>query len=147
MDAEREAERAYRRARALLQHGSKREALRAAHRAMGLRRDDAEYAALCGYLIFLSDGWSSFAAEESLRVLDRALSLDAGCVNAQFYKGLVLEQSDRLREAMAAFERTLDLDPDHLEAARHLRDAHRRGEQAQQAAPGWLGRLLSRLRG
>jgi tetratricopeptide (TPR) repeat protein len=144
MDAGREAERAYRKARALLEHGSKREALRAAHRAMGLQRDNAEYVALCGYLIFLSDGWSSFAAEESLRVLDRALTLDEGCVVAQFYKGLVLEQSGRSREAIAAFERTLDLDPDHLEAARHLRDAHRGDRDAPQ---GWLGRLLSRLRG
>jgi tetratricopeptide (TPR) repeat protein len=137
------ARKAARNARVLMDRGNYDEALSHAHRAMGLNRASAEYAALCGYLVHLSGATESGLIDPCIALFDRAMQLDPKHAGAHYYKGLVLLSAGRSREAIACFERTLDLNPDHLEAARQLREHGRR-----QAAPrgGGFGRLMKGLK-
>ena len=69
--------------------------------------------------------WQAGETEEALRIIDEQIAADPAFAGAVHFRGIVLAGSGRYAEAAAAFERALDVDPEHALAARELARAYR----------------------
>jgi tetratricopeptide (TPR) repeat protein len=70
----------------------------------------------------------------ALDCLDKLLDLQPANADAHYWRGLALEQMSQPRRALADYEKTIDLDAEHLDARLHLANIlldFRRGEDAQ----------------
>jgi tetratricopeptide (TPR) repeat protein len=131
----------YRRALDMMRRKRNREALAAVRQALKLDRDRPEYLALCAWLLHLEQG--APAMREAMELVERAVRRAPRNTRALYYKGLLLERSDRGEEAQRCYGRVLELDPDDLDAARRLRLlGMRAGRQPQ--TRGLFARLRER---
>ncbi len=56
------------------------------------------------------------AFEEAIEILDKALEIDPKFVPAHYRMGLVYEEWDQRKKAIAAYQQALQLDPKHIDA-------------------------------
>jgi tetratricopeptide (TPR) repeat protein len=69
--------------------------------------------------------WELGDTEQALGIIDEQIAADAEFAGAHHFRGLVLAGSGRYQEAAAAFERALEIDPEHALAGRELARAYR----------------------
>jgi cytochrome c-type biogenesis protein CcmH/NrfG len=131
----------YRRALDMMRRKRNREALAAVRQALTLDRDRPEYLALCAWLLHLEVGEP--AMREAMELVERAVRRGPRNTRALYYKGLLLERSDRSEEAQRCYGRVLELDPDDLDAARRLRLLNMRAGR-QPETRGLFARLRDR---
>jgi len=84
--------------------------------------------------------WRADAVDEAVALIDEEIGRDPDFAGAWHYRGLVLS-GHRDEEAVEAFARAWEIDPDHTIAARELARAHARQGEAE-AAAGVLESLL-----
>lgn len=77
---------------------------------------------------------SAEAWERALRCFETVLAGDPQNARAQFNLGCVLDWSGAVEDAVAAYERALEIRPDHVAAARNLVHALRRLHRPEEAA-------------
>jgi tetratricopeptide (TPR) repeat protein len=89
---------------------------------------NAELHALRAFILYMQ-----FSGDRPPRnlidAIERALRLNEEQPRALYVKGLVLKRMNRLADALRYFQRTLDADPQHLEAQRELRLAKMRRDK------------------
>ena len=111
----------FRTAEVMFANGHVRAAVFEAQKGMRLRSPQPVEQALYAWLLYQRSGAGSNVPSTVWTHLAAALSADPSCAPAHYYKGVLLEQTDRSIEAMWHFARVLELDPEHLEARRELR--------------------------
>jgi tetratricopeptide (TPR) repeat protein len=104
----------------LLQRGDCRRAVLAAQQGMKIAPPRPAQQALYAWLLYERDGRGVPIHPHVFRHLDQALFRDPECVDAHCFKGVLLARLGHSTEALAHLRRALELDPDHLPAARAL---------------------------
>lgn len=141
----------FRKAEVLLKRRDLSTAEEHARRALALDPDQGEHIALIAHLELLR-------TEEPVRVkaliedLDRAVSKNPRSVKAHYYRALAYKKLGKTNDAMADFRVVVELDPDHVDAAREVRLQQMRaskpgGLETAPAAPkagGLFGKLFKR---
>jgi curved DNA-binding protein CbpA len=74
------------------------------------------------------------AAEEFIRRLTKALSINPNCERAFFYRGMLQKRVQREADAIKDFRRAYDLNPRNVDAQREVRLAEMRGSPGSTAA-------------
>jgi tetratricopeptide (TPR) repeat protein len=72
--------------------------------------------------------------EEGIRSLQRAVALNSDSARAHFNLGMMLQQTDRVADALEQFEAALEAAPDYQAAARALQELRDRGAAPQPVA-------------
>jgi Tetratricopeptide repeat len=96
---------------------------------------------LFAYLLHLSCGDTSRVHPRVSHMLDRALQREPDCIDACFYKGLVLRHGGQHDDASRYFRRVLRLQPNHAAAQQELR----LWETRQASQGGFVAKLLSKF--
>jgi hypothetical protein len=128
------ASEAFRKAEALLAHGHLARAEVEARFALENEPGQAEYVALCAWIDVLKPAAD---ASHVLLELKRALRLAERNVKVHWYRGLVLQHLGRHEHALREFRSVLELDPRHLDAARHIRIYEMRNDKTRKSWLGW----------
>jgi curved DNA-binding protein CbpA len=134
----------YREAERLLRVSDYPAAFEQAQQALRGHRS-ARNEALYAWLLCLRSGTADGIHPRALPFLDSALHRDPQCIEAHYYKAMVLKRAGQLEQARQEFRRVLKLSPEHLEAARELRLQDMR--QTSRSSAGLLARLFSRAPG
>ncbi len=89
--------------------------------AIELRPDEAEHHALLGWATFCATADKDRVYTEARKHVLHALELNRDCLPAHFYLGQLYKHKGEMDRAAAHFQRVLDSNERHLEAARELR--------------------------
>ncbi|MCI0571285.1 MAG: DnaJ domain-containing protein [Myxococcaceae bacterium] len=89
--------------------------------AIALNPDEGEFYAWRGYSRFFTLDDKISAKAQALRELQEALKRNERCVPAHYFTGQVIKLSGDAAGALKHFKRTLELKPDHIDAAREVR--------------------------
>jgi curved DNA-binding protein CbpA len=81
---------------------------------------------------------------EALDHLNRSIDASPQAEAALFYRGTVLKRMGHQSKALSDFRRVAELNPKNLDAVREVRLHERRGQEAEDAKPGLLGKLFSK---
>lgn len=81
---------------------------------------------------------------EALDHLNRSIDASPQAEAALFYRGTVLKRMGHQSKALSDFRRVAELNPKNLDAVREVRLHERRGQEAEEAKPGLLGKLFSK---
>ena len=91
--------------------------------AIGLNAEEPEFYAWRGYARFFSTPDKKAGAAEALPDLELTLKRNERCVPAHYFLGVIAKQCGDLAGALRHFQRTVQLNPDHIDAQRELRMA------------------------
>ena len=83
--------------------------------------EEGEYYAWRGYARFFALPDKKAARQEAQRDLQAALEKNPKCVAAYYYLGQIAKLSDDRETALRQFQKTVELDPHHIDAQRELR--------------------------
>lgn len=83
--------------------------------------DEGEYYAWRGYARFFSTPDKDAARQEARADLDEAVKKNPKCVAAYYYLGQIAKLSNDPSTALKHFQKTVELDPHHIDAQRELR--------------------------
>ena len=91
--------------------------------AIGLNAEEPEFYAWRGYARFFNTPDKKAGAAEALPDLELTLKRNERCVPAHYFLGVIAKQCGDLPGALRHFQRTVQLNPDHIDAQRELRMA------------------------
>jgi curved DNA-binding protein CbpA len=99
------------------------EAVKIFDEAIQLNADEAEFHAWRGYARFCAATDKKAAMNESFREIQLALKKNERCAPAHYFLGLIAKTLGDVSGALKHFKRTVELQPDHIDAQRELRMA------------------------
>jgi tetratricopeptide (TPR) repeat protein len=99
------------------------EAVKIFDEAILLNADEAEFYAWRGYARFCAATDHKAAQPEAFRELQLALKKNERCAPAHYFLGLIAKTLGDNSGALKHFRRTVELQPDHIEAQREVRIA------------------------
>jgi hypothetical protein len=82
---------------------------------------DAEAHAVLAWIVSAAAEGPDGAVRAALPILDRAVTTDAQCVRAYFYRAMLHKRLGNVANAYRDFARTVALDPRHVDATREVR--------------------------
>jgi hypothetical protein len=89
---------------------------------------NAEFHALHAYILYMQTSGER-PPRALIEAIERALRLNEEQPRALYVKGLVLKRINRMSEAVRAFQKAVDADPQHVDAQRELRLAKMRRDK------------------
>jgi hypothetical protein len=105
------------------------EALKVLEEAVSLNPDEGEFYAWRGYAKFYVAGDKQAGKQAALPDLQEAIKRNERCAPAHFFLGQVTKSAGDPAGALKHFKRTLELKPDHIDAAREVRMAATPGKK------------------
>lgn len=112
--------------------------------ALAKSPEEADFHALYGWILHLTNPGPEAPLEEILRSLDRALKNNARHERAHYYRGVILKRLKRDNEAVRHFRVAAELNPHNVDAAREVRLASMRRDSKPPPSGQGSG-VLSRL--
>lgn len=115
------AEELFNRASLLVKNRRFRDAVDLLEDAIVLNPDEGEFYAWRGYARFLAQPEGDRSEGAARADLDEAVRRNPRCVEAHYFLGVVCKLVGNTSEALVHFKRTVQLKPDHVDAAREVR--------------------------
>jgi tetratricopeptide (TPR) repeat protein len=128
-----EASLEFKKAEVLLKKNDAKQAEAHLVRAVGLAPAVVEYGALLVW-VRVKPGATPSEIQASIRELDDLIHQDAKCARAYFYRGQLKKRAGQDAGAKSDFERTVELDPANIDAAREVRLYKMRNSGGMKAA-------------
>jgi tetratricopeptide (TPR) repeat protein len=95
-----------------------------------------DYLAMLAWLISVKpEHQTPEKAAECIQMLDRAIKTSDRCEKAYFYRGMLAKRVGRFEAAMRDFRRTVELNPNNIDAAREVRLHNMRGGVRRSSTP------------
>ncbi|WP_426749113.1 tetratricopeptide repeat protein [Myxococcus sp. Y35] len=91
--------------------------------AIKLNPDEAEFYAWRGYARFFTAADKKAAQPEAFREIQNAIKRNERCAPAHYFLGVIAKLSGDATGALKHFKRTVELQPDHIDAQREIRMA------------------------
>lgn len=109
-------------------------ALKSAQKAFEGDPEQAHHLALYAWLLAQQpQAQASKQFDESFTLLDQAISLQANCEQAYFYRAMLNKQLGKNRLAQKDFRKVADMNPRNIDAIREVRLAEMRGDNKPEA--------------
>jgi curved DNA-binding protein CbpA len=99
------------------------EAVKIFDEAIQLNADEAEFYAWRGYARFCAATDKKAAQPEAFRELQQAIKKNERCAPAHYFLGVIAKTLGDNTGALKHFKRTVELQPDHIDAQREIRMA------------------------
>jgi curved DNA-binding protein CbpA len=123
-----------------LKRGGWADAARDFGKAVELNPDEGVHHAYYAWATWCATSDKDAVAKEVRSGLRTAIRLSPKSADAYFFRGQIAKQQDQMDTAVDCFEKVLELDPKHHQAATELRLLRARSEKADKKG-GLLGRL------
>jgi|GEM_PF-311800 len=94
--------------------------------AIKLNPEEAEFYAWRGYARFFTAADKKAAQPEAFREIHNAIKRNERCAPAHYFLGVIAKLSGDAAGALKHFKRTVELQPDHIDAQREIRMASQR---------------------
>ncbi|WP_371877529.1 J domain-containing protein [Pyxidicoccus parkwayensis] len=91
--------------------------------AIKLNAEEAEFYAWRGYARFFTAADKKAAQPEAFREIQNAIKRNERCAPAHYFLGVIAKLSGDTTSALKHFKRTVELQPDHIDAQREIRMA------------------------
>lgn len=91
--------------------------------AIKLNPEEAEFYAWRGYARFFTAADKKAAQPEAFREIQNAIRRNERCAPAHYFLGVIAKLSGDGHGALKHFKRTVELQPDHIDAQREVRIA------------------------
>ncbi|AKF79814.1 molecular chaperone DnaJ [Myxococcus fulvus 124B02] len=99
------------------------EAVKMLNEAIQLNAEEAEFYAWRGYARFFTAADKKAAQPEAFREIQNAIKRNERCAPAHYFLGVIAKLTGDTAGALKHFKRTVDLQPDHIDAQREIRMA------------------------
>jgi tetratricopeptide (TPR) repeat protein len=99
------------------------EAVKMLNEAISLNGEEAEFYAWRGYARFLVAPDKKAAQPEAAREIQNAIKRNERCAPAHYFLGVIAKAVGDAAGALKHFKRTVELQPDHIDAQREIRMA------------------------
>ncbi|MBZ4415172.1 DnaJ domain-containing protein [Myxococcus sp. RHSTA-1-4] len=99
------------------------EAVKMLDEAIKLNADEAEFYAWRGYARFFTSADKKAAQPEAFREIQNAIKRNERCAPAHYFLGVIAKLCGDPQGALKHFKRTVELQPDHIDAQREIRMA------------------------
>ncbi|RKH25673.1 DnaJ domain-containing protein, partial [Corallococcus sicarius] len=99
------------------------EAVKMLSDAIALNAEEPEFFAWRGYARFLASPDKKAAQPEAFREIQAAIKRNERCAPAHYFLGVIAKLSGDVTGALKHFKRTVELQPDHIDAMREIRMA------------------------
>ncbi|TSC33595.1 DnaJ domain-containing protein [Corallococcus sp. Z5C101001] len=99
------------------------EAVKMLNEAIALNAEEPEFFAWRGYARFLAAPDKKAAQPEAFREIQAAIKRNERCAPAHYFLGVIAKLSGDAAGALKHFKRTVELQPDHIDAMREIRMA------------------------
>ncbi|WP_267145398.1 J domain-containing protein [Myxococcus guangdongensis] len=99
------------------------EAVKMLNEAIQLNAEEAEFYAWRGYARFFTAADKKAAQPEAFREIQNAIKRNERCAPAHYFLGVIAKLTGDTTGALKHFKRTVDLQPDHIDAQREIRMA------------------------
>jgi curved DNA-binding protein CbpA len=99
------------------------EAVKMLDEAIKLNAEEAEFYAWRGYARFFMAADKKVAQPEAFREIQNAIKRNERCAPAHYFMGVIAKQCGDAAGALKHFKRTVELQPDHIDAMREIRMA------------------------
>lgn len=99
------------------------EAVKMLNEAISLNAEEAEFYAWRGYARFFTAADKKAAQPEAFREIQNAIKRNERCAPAHYFQGVIAKLTGDATGALKHFKRTVELQPDHIDAQREIRMA------------------------
>ncbi|WP_425334856.1 DnaJ domain-containing protein [Myxococcus stipitatus] len=99
------------------------EAVKMLNEAIQLNAEEAEFYAWRGYARFFTAADKKAAQPEAFREIQNAIKRNERCAPAHYFQGVIAKLTGDATGALKHFKRTVELQPDHIDAQREIRMA------------------------
>jgi hypothetical protein len=99
------------------------EAVKMLNEAIQLNAEEAEFYAWRGYARFFTAADKKAAQPEAFREIQNAIKRNERCAPAHYFLGVIAKLTGDTAGALKHFKRTVELQPDHIDAQREIRMA------------------------
>ncbi|NTX09291.1 DnaJ domain-containing protein [Myxococcus sp. CA056] len=99
------------------------EAVKMLNEAIQLNAEEAEFYAWRGYARFFTAADKKAAQPEAFREIQNAIKRNERCAPAHYFLGVIAKLSGDVPGSLKHFKRTVELQPDHIDAQREIRMA------------------------
>ncbi|RKG95616.1 molecular chaperone DnaJ [Corallococcus sp. CA053C] len=99
------------------------EAVKMLNDAIALNAEEPEFFAWRGYARFLASPDKKAAQPEAFREIQAAIKRNERCAPAHYFLGVIAKLSGDVTGSLKHFKRTVELQPDHIDAMREIRMA------------------------
>ncbi|WP_342378930.1 J domain-containing protein [Myxococcus stipitatus] len=99
------------------------EAVKMLNEAIQLNAEEAEFYAWRGYARFFTAADKKAAQPEAFREIQNAIRRNERCAPAHYFLGVIAKLTGDASGALKHFKRTVELQPDHIDAQREIRMA------------------------